>query len=209
LKEIHNILSMNRIWRTRLYEIGIIERDFCLFFGLSGVLSRAANIWIDARFSGYELYNSFDYSIFIASNGDCLDRYLLRFNEIIESCRIIYAILYFISSSLLSSSNSLNGMIFCRIFFMELLITEFMIRFPFILSLINELKLSIESSKGIYSIFLFSYPFISSNIVSNDYLTLNQLNKVCRYINIGDLIAILGSIDFVLGSVDLIILCSY
>jgi NADH:ubiquinone oxidoreductase subunit D len=87
---------------------------------------------------------------------------------------------------------------------MELLITEFMIRFPFILSLINELKLSIESSKGIYSIFLFSYPFISSSIVSNDYLTLNQLNKFCRYINIGDLIAVLGSIDFVLGSVDLI-----
>jgi len=86
---------------------------------------------------------------------------------------------------------------------MELLITEFLIQLPFILSLINELKLNIESSKGIYSIFIHSFPIISSSIVSNDYLTLNQLNKFCRYINIGDLIAILGSIDFVLGSVDL------
>jgi len=86
---------------------------------------------------------------------------------------------------------------------MELLITEFLIQLPFILSLINELKFSIESSKGIYSIFIHSFPIISSNIISNDYLTLNQLNKFCRYINIGDLIAVLGSIDFVLGSVDL------
>jgi len=88
---------------------------------------------------------------------------------------------------------------------MELLITEFLIQLPFILSLINELKLSIESSKGIYSIFIHSFPIISSSIVSNDYLTLNQLHKFCRYINIGDLIAVCGSIDFVLGSVDLVI----
>ena len=73
---------------------------------------------------------------------------------------------------------------------------------PFILSFISELKFSIESSKGIYSIFIYSMPIISSSIVSNDYLVLNQLNKFCKYINIADLIVILGSIDFVLGSVD-------
>ena len=260
LKEIHNILTMNRIWRTRLYEIGMIERDFCLFFGLSGILSRSVKIWIDARFSGYECYSCYDYSIYIASNGDCLDRYLLRFNEIIESSRIIYAILYVItlskqsgahqmqlklnefnktkilnkniinninksniikinkrnrlssSDSILSSSDSIlscsdiNRSCSSRIFIMELLITEFLIQLPFILSLINELKLSIESSKGIYSIFIHSFPIISSSIVSNDYLTINQMNKFCRYINIGDLIAVLGSIDFVLGSVDLILI---
>ena len=36
-----------------------------------------------------------------------------------------------------------------------------------------------------------------------DYLTINQLNKFSRYINLGDLIVLLGPIDFVLGSVDL------
>ena len=86
---------------------------------------------------------------------------------------------------------------------MELLIIEFLIQLPFILSIINEFTLSIESSKGIYTIFIHSFPIILSNMVSNDYLVINQLNKFCRYINIGDLIAILGSIDFVSGSVDL------
>ena len=42
---------------------------------------------------------------------------------------------------------------------MELLIEEFLIHFPLILSLIRQFKLSIESSKGIYSIYLFSFPF--------------------------------------------------
>ena len=221
LKEIHNILSINRLWKSRLYEIGIIKRNFILFFGFSGLLSRSCNIKIDARFSGYEFYLSLDYSIFIAYNGDCLDRYILRFNEMIESCRIIYAIFYVgcvelsllntlclmqytkfnLTHSKLNTLNTLNTQ--CSMFIMELLIIEFLIQLPFILSLINEFTLSIESSKGIYTIFIYSFPIIFLNLVCMDYLVINQLNKFCKYINIGDLIAVLGSIDFVLGSVDL------
>ena len=87
---------------------------------------------------------------------------------------------------------------------MELLIEEFLIHFPLVLSLINIYKLSIESSKGIYSIYLFPFPFLIINIITNDFLSINQLNKINKYINLGDLIAVLGSIDSVLGSVDLI-----
>lgn len=65
--------------------------------------------------------------------------------------------------------------------------------------------MSIESSKGIYSIYIQSFPYLTINIISNDYLTINQLNKFSRYINLGDLIVLLGSLDFVLGSVDLVI----
>lgn len=61
---------------------------------------------------------------------------------------------------------------------------------------------SIESGKGIFSLSLTFNPY-TLNIVQNDLLILNSLNSFCYNINIGDLIAILGSIDFVLGSVDL------
>ena len=201
LKEIHNILSINQLWSTRLYEIGIISKVFCLYFGLSGLLSRSANILIDARLTGYEFYQCLKYSLFISSIGDCLDRYVLRINEIIESCRIIYAVIYL----LLGSFNFICYSYFIM-YLMELLIEEFLISFPFILSFINELKLSIESSKGIYSIYIQSFPYLTINIISNDYLTINQLNKFSRYINLGDLIVLLGSLDFVLGSVDLYVL---
>jgi len=166
------------------------------------MLSRSAKIWLDARFTGYECYQGLDYSIFLASNSDCLDRYVLRFNEMIESCRIIYGILFrWLNEALKSFSSSCYSS--CLFSIMEWLISSFLITFPFIQSLINELKFSIESSKGIYSIFINSFPYWTTTIISNDFLTLNQLNKFCRCINLGDLIAVLGSIDFVLGSVDL------
>jgi len=74
--------------RTRLFEIGIIEKDICLFYGISGLLSRSAQILIDARLTGYEFYLTLSYSLYLSSSGDCLDRYILRPNEIIETNKI-------------------------------------------------------------------------------------------------------------------------
>ena len=87
---------------------------------------------------------------------------------------------------------------------MELLINDFLLNFPLIQVIIKSLKLTIESSKGIYSIVIAPFPFLTINIIANDFLTLNEINNFIKYINLGDLIAILGSIDFVLGSVDLL-----
>ena len=89
LKEIYIILSGSRLWINRLFDIGFIERDYVLYFGLTGLLSRSANIWIDGRLLGYECYQNFNYSIFLGNSSDCLDRYILRFNEMIESSRFI------------------------------------------------------------------------------------------------------------------------
>lgn len=269
LKEIYIMLSINQLWRTRLFEIGIIDRNFALYFGLSGLLARSTFIYLDARLNDYEFYSCIDFNVFLALNGDCLDRYFLRFNEMVESCRIIYSLLLFLfSSSFLFSfyssidigsfvcrsslalpseslydndgpsgllghsqadligqrseaqrsaaqpstplsvrSADLTSFPFSRSFkylqSMELLIYEFLITFPFLLSFLFVLKLSIESSKGIYSIFIMAFPFWTTNIISNDYLALSTINKFCRYINLADLIAVLGSIDFVLGSIDL------
>ena len=197
LKEIYNILSINRLWRTRLYEIGIIIKDSCPYFGLTGLLSRAIKLIIDARFTGYEFHEELNYPISYPSIGDCPDRYILRFNEIIESSRIIYGLFYIIVSNYFFLNISSFSII------MELLIEEFLINFPLILSLILQSKLSIESSKGIYSIYLFSFTFIIINLISNDFPSINQSNKFAKYINLGDPIAVLGPLDSVLGSVDL------
>jgi len=67
---------------------------------------------------------------------------------------------------------------------------------------------SIESSKGIYSTYMCMENYTSGasgaiNIVCSDYLSISALNKYSKNVNLADLIAILGSIDFVLGSVDM------
>ena len=110
---------------------------------------------IDARFTGHEFHEELNYSISYPSIGDCLDRYIPRFNEIIESCRIIYGLLVILLSAYFYSTFTGFSII------MELLIEEFLIHFPLILSLILQSKLSIESSKGIYSIYLFPFPVAS------------------------------------------------
>ena len=206
LKEVHNILSINRLWRTRLYEIGIVIKDSCLYFGLTGLLSRSINLVIDARFTGYELYEELNYPISYPTIGDCLDRYILRLNEIIESSRIIYGLLFLLLHSAFSYLYTSNVRFSLT---MELLIEEFLVHFPLILSLTLQSKLSIESSKGIYTIYLLNFPFLVINIITNDFLTTNQLSYFIKSINLGDLIALLGSIDFVLGSVDLSFIVGY
>jgi len=54
---------------------------------------------LDARLNDYEFYSCLDYNVYLALNGDCLDRYFLRFNEMVESCRLIYSLLLFLFSS--------------------------------------------------------------------------------------------------------------
>ena len=197
LKEIYNILSINRLWRTRLYEIGIIIKDSCPYSGLTGSLSRAIKTIIDARFTGHEFHEQLNYPISYPSIGDSPDRYIPRVNEIIESCRIIHALFYIILSIYFYYNISSFSII------TELSIEEFLINFPLILALILQYKLSTESSKGIYPIYLFPFPFLIINIISNDFPTTNQSNKFSKYINLGDPIAVSGPIDSVLGSVDL------
>ncbi len=90
VKEIHNFSTNNRLRRTRPYEIGIIEKDIRLFYGITGLLSRSARIGIDARFTGYELHHKLSYTLYVPSSGDRPDRYIPRFNEIIETNKITY-----------------------------------------------------------------------------------------------------------------------
>ena len=118
---------------------------------------------IDARSIGHEFHEVSNHSISYPSIGDRPDRYILRFNEIIEPCRIMYILFYILLSSYFYSSFTSFSII------MELLIEEFLITFPLILSLIHQLTLSIESSKGIYSIYLFAFPYVIINIITNDF----------------------------------------
>jgi hypothetical protein len=53
---------------------------------------------------------------------------------------------------------------------MELLISDFISSFPLIITFINDIKCSIESSKGIYSIYIQSFPYETINILTNDYI---------------------------------------
>jgi NADH-quinone oxidoreductase subunit D len=84
------LLSRNRIFQDRMSGIGIISREEALSYGLTGPIARASGVDYDVRrdfpYSGYE---QFDFEVPLGQKGDNLDRFLVRFNELHQSMRIV------------------------------------------------------------------------------------------------------------------------
>jgi NADH:ubiquinone oxidoreductase subunit D len=74
LQEIHNVISRNRIWLTRLASVGIVSKKICELYALGGVLIRAADFKKDLRLTGYETYSKIDFNVVNGSKGDSMDR---------------------------------------------------------------------------------------------------------------------------------------
>ena len=89
LQDIHTVLTGNRIWRVRLADVGILTKQMINGFSLTGVLLRGSNIKIDLRLIGYEYYSNIRFNVVTGVKGDCLSRYLIRMNEMLESVKII------------------------------------------------------------------------------------------------------------------------
>ena len=96
LNEIHNVLTNNKVWKTRLVGIGMYNYQNALNHGLTGVMARCVGIKRDIRLNIYTTYNNYNYinfSSYVTSNGDSFDRYLLRMYEMIESLKIVIVVL--------------------------------------------------------------------------------------------------------------------
>ena len=59
-------------------------------YALTGVLIRGSNIKKDLRLLGYEYYSNIEFGVITGVKGDCLERYLIRMNECLESVKIIF-----------------------------------------------------------------------------------------------------------------------
>ena len=97
LNEMHNILTFNKVWKHRLVNIGIINYQTCLDYGLTGVMSRSVGLKRDLRLSKLETYSNYyflNFRSFLGQHGDCYDRFLIRMNEMAESLNIVNQVIY-------------------------------------------------------------------------------------------------------------------
>jgi NADH-quinone oxidoreductase subunit D len=89
LDEYETLITKNPIWLERTRGVGRISLEECYAWGLYGPIARAAGSDYDVRrafpYSGYE---TFDFDVIGASNGDVYDRYLVRVAEMRESVKI-------------------------------------------------------------------------------------------------------------------------
>ncbi len=95
LEEVNNLLSYNKIFIERLANVALIPEEMCIRYGLTGPNLRGAGVNWDLRknepYSGYETY---DFDIPVGSNeigvvGDCYNRYMVRVDECFQSLKII------------------------------------------------------------------------------------------------------------------------
>ncbi len=84
------LLTDNRIWKQRLVGIGVVTPERALELGFTGPMLRGSGVeWDLRRKQPYEVYDEVDFEIPVGTNGDCYDRYLVRVEEMRQSCRIV------------------------------------------------------------------------------------------------------------------------
>jgi len=181
--EYEELLTTNRMWVDRLQNVGILTADQCKEYGVTGPMLRAAGVKWDLRkaqpYSGYEKYG---FEIPTRQNGDTYDRYIVRMQEMRQSVRILRQAIEDIPS----------GPIMGKV--------PKVIKPP-----VGEAYVSIEAPKGELGYYVVSdgstQPY-RVRVRPPSFINLQSLDQMARGSLVADLVAIIGTIDIVLGEVD-------
>ncbi len=88
--ECHGLLTKNRIFIDRMSDVGVISSERALAYAFTGPMLRSTGVNYDVRKAQpYLVYDRMDFIVPLGTNGDNYDRYLVRMEEIEQSCRII------------------------------------------------------------------------------------------------------------------------
>lgn len=89
--DITRLLNRNRIFLDRTREIGVLSKEEAINLSCTGPIARASGVVRDVRKDEpYLAYKDFDFKVICAREGDCLARYLVRMDEMLESLSIIH-----------------------------------------------------------------------------------------------------------------------
>ena len=183
LDEYNQLLTGNPIWTGRLRDVGILNAADCKAYSVTGPVLRGAGVSWDLRkaqpYSGYEQY---DFDVPVGQHGDSYDRYLVRMEEMRQSARIIEQAIDRIPTG------------------------PIMAKVPKVLKPPpGEVYVSIEAPKGELGYFIVSdgstIPY-RVRVRPPSFLNLQSLEKMAKGALVADVVAIIGTIDIVLGEVD-------
>src|SRR3981081_2715227 len=181
--EYEELLTNNRIWQGRLKGVGVLNAEECKEYGVTGPVLRASGVEGALRkaqpYSGYEKY---EFDIPTRETGDTYDRYLVRMAEMRQSIRIMRQAVEGIP----------EGPIMAKV--------PKVIKPP-----VGEAYVSIEAPKGELGYYIVSdgskQPY-RVRVRPPSFVNLQALDKMCRGQLVADVIAVIGTLDIVLGEVD-------
>jgi NADH-quinone oxidoreductase subunit C/D len=208
LKEYDRLVMKNRLFKARTIGVGVLDRDDAIEWGVTGPNLRASGLEWDFRkkrpYSGYE---GFDFDVPVASEGDSYSRALIRVEEIRQSLRIIGQCVDNMPSGPYKSDHPLATPPRKErtMHDIETLITHFLnVSWGPVIPA-GEAAFGVEGAKGNNSYYLISDGNTMSyrtRIRTPSFAHLQTVPMLCRGLMIADLVAILGSIDYVLADVD-------
>jgi NADH-quinone oxidoreductase subunit D len=208
LKVVEDLLVGNPIWKERTYDVGVLSGTQALELGCSGPIARASGVAWDLRKSHpYSSYEDFDFAIPVGERGDVYDRFLVRIAEMKESVKIVQqAIDNLPEGPVMTSDRKISPPPREELdTSMESLIHHFKLFTEGYRPPVGEAYAGIEGSKGELGFYIVSdgsnrpyrwheRPSSFMNLKSLEVLAVGRL--------IADVIAIIGSIDIVLGEID-------
>ena len=208
IDEYEKLLTKNRIWINRTKGVGVISAKDAIDWGVSGPILRAAGVKWDIRKSNpYSSYDKFDFNIPRGVNGDVYDRYLVRMEEMRQSLRIVKQALdgmpegdfvARVPGVVLPPKEQVVSNIESLIYHFKLVVEGFC-------PPKGEVYHSIESPKGEIGYYIVSdgtqKPY-RVKVRPPCFVNLSTLPKMIEGRLIADVIAVIGSIDIVLGEID-------
>jgi len=207
IDEYEKLITNNPIFRRRVEGLGTIGKDEAINWGLSGPMLRGSGVkWDLRKVDHYELYDELDWDVQYENGGDCLARYFVRVKEMRESAKMI-----------LQCLKQLPGGAYENLEAQRVLAgpksewSSFDYQFigkkpsPTFKVPKGEHYVRVEAPKGELGVYLIGEDSVFPwrfKIRPPGFINLQVLPQLVRGMKIADIMAILGSVDIIMGEVD-------
>ncbi len=188
LKELNDLLTFNQIFIDRTANVGVLPAETAINYGVTGPNLRASGVKWDLRINDpYSIYDRFDFEIPVGKGekgtvGDCWDRYYMRMLEMEESLKIIEQAIDQIPDGDVSSAIPKR------------------VKPP-----VGQIYSRVENPRGELGYFIVSDGSVNParvKVRAPSFVNMEIFGELCKGHMVADVIAILGSIDIVLGEID-------
>ncbi|MCM2264027.1 MAG: NADH dehydrogenase (quinone) subunit D [Desulfuromonadales bacterium] len=202
------LLTGNKIWQKRIQGVGVISAEDAIDLGVTGPSLRGSGVdWDLRRDQPYSGYENYDFEVAVSDGCDTWARYHARLKEMRESCKIIRQALDKLKPGPILADapkiclppkkdvvNSIEGLIHHF-----KIVTEGFKPEP------GEVYVGVENPKGEVGFYIVSdgspRPY-RMKIRSASFVNLQALPKMCEGSLIADVVAVIGTLDIVLGEID-------
>ena len=188
LAQLDRYITNNEIVKSRSIGVGVLTAEEAIGYSTAGPVLRASGVPYDVRRADpYSYYDKLDFDVAVRYNGDIYDRYLIRIDEMQQSLRILQQVMGYLKET--EGGPILSGK------------AQYAVRVKG-----GDAYGRVENPKGELGYYLMAKSRASNpdryHIRAPSFINLTPLGKMTKGHKIADIVAILGSIDIVLGEVD-------